>query len=435
MHKINLINNKKPYNIFHYTYALLAFFSMSPYYVWSTYRSGIMSSLPQLLGVLSIAIMFFNLLKGKKLTSKYLLVGISIFAIGIYQRFIGMNFDSIVAVIKAIASIITISLFFFIDEVDRYKIYSIFVRIFALSLVSSIIVWAIINIGIDLPYKILETSQEGKVSLGRFYQHYPGAIFLANSSGIYNRLSGVFDEPGVIGTFSALFLAAEKFEFKNKWYTKLILIAGITSFSLAFYILMLVGISVKYYKRGVKKFLFIMIIVILILFVIVNIEIDNPFFKEYIQDRIFTENSIIVSNRTKRTFDSEFNKFLKSSSLEVIFGNGHEASKSNPLLRGASSYKMLIYDYGFFGFILLILWLVITSMRLNKFNKDYLILLSVFLVSIYQRPYIFNEYYLVVLFGGYASIKMINYNNIKNDMRLYEQLNVDEASNIKEQHI
>ena len=153
MHKTTLSINKNQYKIFHYIYAFLAFFSMGPYFVWSTYRSGVMSSLPQLLGAFSIAIMIVYLLRGKKITIKYLAIGISLFAIGFYQRFIGMNFDSVVAIIKAIASILTVSLFFIIDEDDRYKIYNIFVRIFAISLISSIVVWFITNIGIDLRTK------------------------------------------------------------------------------------------------------------------------------------------------------------------------------------------------------------------------------------------------------------------------------------------
>ena len=156
--------------------------------------------------------------------------------------------------------------------------------------------------------------------------------------------------------------------------------------------------------------------------------------KEYIQDRIFTEDSIIVSNRTKRTFDSEFNRFLKNDTLEVILDMDTKP-QSNPLLRGAFSYKMLIYDYGFLGFLLLILWIAIISIKENKLNKDYLILMSVFLISIYQRPYIFNEYYLVVLFGGYANIRMINHRKNKSDVRSSNQLKIKGSSYSEEYRI
>jgi hypothetical protein len=74
----------------------------------------------------------------------------------------------------------------------------------------------------------------------------PGVVFIASNTtvlpwgGLLSRLCGIYDEPGMVGTLSALLLAARGFRLDSIW-PRLLLVAGLLSFSLAFCVLAVLG--------------------------------------------------------------------------------------------------------------------------------------------------------------------------------------------------
>ena len=116
-------------------------------------------------------------------------------------------------------------------------------KLVAVFIVPGIVFWFIhsaigdpylFSIGI-VPDNIVPNSL--KVLHGEYYLKYPLSLNLSSFLGqtVY-RLLGPYDEPGVIGTLAALILSADNFRLNSKS-NLILIIAGILSFSLTFYIL------------------------------------------------------------------------------------------------------------------------------------------------------------------------------------------------------
>src|SRR5690606_28258663 len=68
------------------------------------------------------------------------------------------------------------------------------------------------------------------------------------------RFYSIFDEPGTLGTLSAFVLYGNRYMFRRKE-NLIILIGGILTFSLAFYILLIAGLFIQNI-RNIKQILF-----------------------------------------------------------------------------------------------------------------------------------------------------------------------------------
>ena len=130
------------------------------------------------------------------------------------------------------------------EKIQR-KSYNVFVTIFAVTLILPILWYILTHLGFRIPYSILESYEEIKVIRGKFYKLYPLATQITSRwDPLYQELHlcGIYDEAGRVGTLAGLVLVSEKYRLKGNWKNIIILIAGILSFSLAFY-----AIAVVYY--------------------------------------------------------------------------------------------------------------------------------------------------------------------------------------------
>jgi hypothetical protein len=398
--------------VIYFLYALVGFVILKPYFTWSTYFNGIFDKVGLLLSALILFLFFIFLMKKiKKDISSYLIAS-SFFVLYTILNLTGLGKGSNLNYLFMTTIYgLVIFTFFLLSESAKKTVYLNFKRLFAISLISSIFFFIVLNTGMNLPYSILEATHQGKASQGFFYINYPGSVFIARDTSSFYRLGGMFDEPGVVGTIGALLLAGDNFKFKGRKDNLIILIGGILSFSLAFYLLVIIGVAIKFLNKGLAKFSFFLFTFIVIFYTVLTLETNNYFINKYIQERIFVEDEIIMSNRANETFDYGFDSFINGDSRYVLFGHGDKMASKNPYISGSYHYKMLIYDYGILGFFLIIAWLIVASIKMNKFNKECLLMLLLFLISIYQRPYVLTFDYILLLFGGYANLK---YSNLKN---------------------
>ena len=219
------------------------------------------------------------------------------------------------------------------------------------------------------------------------------------------RFSGIYDEAGMVGTLSALMLAARKFDLRKDVKCRWLLLYLLMSFSLAGYLLAFLYLFIKWIKIGQWKICVGIVLGLICLNIFINTSFENPMIKK-IQNRIqITQEGInIVNNRQTSTFEKGYSEFLEAPLKTKLFGFGMGASSSNGYLVGSSTYKLIIYDYGYFGFalriaiILLLFKRVVIIYPLRHWNS--FALLFIFMVSIYQRPGIYFAYYFIVLFGG-----------------------------------
>ena len=306
-----------------------------------------------------------------------------------------------------IASPLAIALIFMLaDRGIKIRASFVFRDLYVLSLVPSIIYFFLILIGVNLGWSMLESLHPFKSEAGHFYRHYFGMVVLSNQifpSGIGEifRLSGMFDEPGVVGTISGMFLAANSFKV-NDWRGKLLLLSGVLSFSLAFY---LIGIIYVGLKRPFSLLIVFFFSVVLIQYIIPDDIKENQILKRYVIERavniIYDFES--VDNRVSESFENYYTEFLESDS--VMNGMGNNAHKF--LNCNVSSYKQLIYNRGMVGFSLMFLFYVVFTVFVidRKHYKFALPFIIVSLAVVYQRPDISRAWFVIVYFYGLIEAK------------------------------
>ncbi|MDR3501940.1 MAG: hypothetical protein P4L79_05090 [Legionella sp.] len=294
----------------------------------------------------------------------------------------------------------------------------IFSLLFALSLIPAIIVWVLMLLAIPLNFSHLEPVSLFKVKEKLYYLHYFGSIFQNDTintlpyGGKLARLSGIYDEPGTVGTFAALFLAMSCF--KRGWKNTLIFLAGILSFSAAFYILSVISSALL--KKYRISFL------LIITFSLCYITPHTPFNTRKVQPSIahILQDPLVekkygkakqayqfirtFDNRSSLSMDSLFSTYLNGEIKTLLFGI---ASDANAAFEGgaSSSWKIILTNYGLVGFLYLTSFLLgyvffKTKNLANKF--EIYTFLFVFILNIYQRPFIWIPSYMLLFLGAVA---------------------------------
>lgn len=294
---------------------------------------------------------------------------------------------------------------------DNVKVhtYNCFHTVFPLLLIIPIIVYFLLKIGVKVPVYNLESNEAVKNARGMYYQIYP---FTAQWMGRWSkdyyalRFCGVFREPGVVGTFSALLLCAERFKLRWKWQNIVLLIAGIISFSFAFYGIVAIYFIIKLLKMDKKWVLAVLGLVVLYV-VFINIKMPVAALARF-QDRLRVFGGEVVDNRTNEDYDRIFKALFSGNILGMLFGNGYgsiEAVLSKELVDGAS-YKNLIYNYGILGFLGQLAWMAYATVEfLNKRGSKWSFycwsLVIVFIANMYQRPSYYGLHFLLILIGAF----------------------------------
>ena len=308
----NKINIK---NFLLWILSLTAFIHMKPYFVWTTYGSGVLSLLCQgSLSISALLIVIYLLMNNRKINRAAFGTIILLIVVRMYMLTTGIDNTSFLAFGNYIV-LLTMIAFFILTEQERKEVFNKFALIFAISLVPAIIIWFITNSGIQLPYQYLATENVGKAASGAYYQKYFGAAFLSYPYYVSQRLSGMFVEPGVVGTFAALFLAGDNLRLKGRLRNIIILIGGILSLSMAFYVMIIITLAIKSFNKGFFRFSIVLILIFISYNVIMTMETDNYIISEVFQKRLMIVGmSFTGDNRTSQSFDYEFDDFMKTFS-------------------------------------------------------------------------------------------------------------------------
>lgn len=404
LNEIIKIPNIKLKSLFSVLIAVNAIILMEPYFVWTTYHKGIFTPLINiiiLLNLIAMAVMIYFL--GEPVKMKNLFIcGVFLF-ICVWQYYIGTLMAPGFS-IGSLCIISTICLFILMDKKTQAEAFRIFAWLFAIAILPSIIYFILKIIGISIPMNILESEHIVKVANGKYYEQYLGGLLIVTPSAKEIRLCGIFDEPGVVGTFCALILASEGLRFKKSVRNLILLLGGILSLSLAFYLLLFIMIMQQAYFNGFKKTIRVCTLAIAVIVLFFNIETNNKYVK-LIQNRFdFQSSSVIKNNRTNEGFNHVFEKFVENKDSNFWIGNGYEASEKNDQMYGSCSYKNLIYNHGVLGFLIIMSWLAGVAVLYGGLNYNTIIFSSIFLISIYQRPYVLKVPYMLVFFGALALI-------------------------------
>lgn len=245
---------------------------------------------------------------------------------------------------------ILIIIFYIIFKADGTllkKTLEVISKSMACILIVSIFGFFLYIIGFSLPYSSVTFGDD----LYSFLNYY---FFLTSDSSsliLIPRFQSIFLEPSHMAIAATFLLMTECGNWK-RWYNIILLISIIISFSLEAYVLLLClyflnkWIQRKHFIRNL--FISISIFILIIIGSFFYNDGDNMFNSLIVMRMEVDDGDLAGNNRTTDYFDAEYESFLNSP--DVWLGRDMDGSFGN------SGYKVFIYENGFIGIILLVLF-------------------------------------------------------------------------------
>ncbi|WP_337073849.1 hypothetical protein [Aeromonas veronii] len=370
---------------FVFLFSLLILVFLNPFYVWIWPKGSIVLFL-----ILSVVTSFYtNQIYCKNRAGFAFLVSLLSFF---------YLFANDASVAGALALVVPIMMLLSMSDKVVVAIFDRFKSIYVVLLLPGIFLWFVHHIfGFDVLYLGEIPSEyiknKFKVDAGQGYALYPFAIVMDYmlSYSVY-RFIGFLDEPGFVGTVSGLLIALKGFDKKSKR-DYVIFLAGIISFSLAFYVI----VFVYYAIRSMFKFrLFIFMLFFSGFFLMASSY--NETVNKYLVSRVMVvDGAVQGDNRIRSGLDSSFNEWLYGDLEKFMFGLNDYSPD------GSSSWKEIPVKSGFVGCILLIL--IFASIYYPRssggmVNVGFISFFAVFILSIYQRPYVVSPFFVLIFMNS-----------------------------------
>lgn len=306
-----------------------------------------------------------------------------LFQIGILITYLTDSRSNIFGYISIIISGIGFATIFFCSNDFWKKCTDCFIVLLALLLIPAIIEH------IAVSFLGFETgsvyTQKCPINEGRNYYIYKFNVYLVEIFSIIKRFFAFYDEPGVLGNISMVMLYIQKFNLK-KWYNVVLLISGILSFSLAFYI----AVAIYFILFGnFKSKLFFLIAAVVGVYYFYN--------NEMVYDLVFGRLEFIDGRLSGYNRDnSNFKVWIEKIPITSYLLWGYQPRGAVPY---AASWRWAFAKYGVLPSLLYLLFLVFPRAKRLHNRKDIYIGLALLIVIWIQRPFIhlFLYAYLIVI--------------------------------------
>lgn len=292
---------------------------------------------------------------------------------------------------------ITVGIFFcFQSDKVRANVFKYFKYFMIIMSVVSIICYISYVSNLGFPYRIITRSD------GIFWVDYK-LCYLVNQYGLI-RLCGIFEEPGWFGTWAAFFLCADGINFRKKG-NIILLFAGTLSFSLAFFLLIIIYYLLKNLSNW-KQWIWVFVIAVLYLFVLPNVKTGNDEIDQVIGRFKITREGLAGDNRYGGLFEAVWDQAIQSGRIWVGYGAGYAEKYGTGEGEGLASIKSYFVNFGIIGSFIIFAPIFIVSIRqsLKQKNKELLFYTLLTFISLYQRPYLFWEPYLIIYLCGRSYI-------------------------------
>lgn len=294
---------------------------------------------------------------------------------------------------------ILIFLICIVEKPTLLKAFEFFRMAFCFVVAVNVVAYPFVATGLIKSFGVISPLHAVKEEAGIYYDNFGLTFVLVGLENAINvgslflyRMSAWFEEPGNVGTFSILILAATRFRFDRK--NAVILIGGLLSFSLAFYMLLFIGI----FLSSLKKTLYAVCFAFLFLLAFG----DNELVQTSIIDRLdITDVSVQSTRRTSEAFDAAYEKFIETES--VWFGHVPDERLYNQPQLDMSSWKGLVWDYGVVGMALyLSVFFLLSVKTLNSKEQlgRFLPFFVIFSLSVYQRPYVLDGLFVLIFYSA-----------------------------------
>ncbi len=227
---------------------------------------------------------------------------------------------------------------------------------------------------------------ECSINPDREYDLYVFNAYLVRSLDLAGRLRffAFFDEPGVLGNLAMVLLYLQKFNLR-KWFNIIILVAGILTFSMAFYAAVAAYFII--YGKMKMKIVFLIIVAIATYYFYDNQDIYELVFRRF----EFEDGELVGYNRESHTNFAPW--FKRISVVEYLFW-GYQPRESIPY---AASWKWAFALYGIIPCLLYLFTMI--GYRVKRIKRKSDIVLGLIIVTIIwiQRPFIQLYFYSFLL--------------------------------------
>lgn len=366
-------NQVYKYKISIYVIAVCVFLSLQPYFVWF---------IDDYLNALLVVIMIVPALSFLIRTNEKGTLAIIFFFLCCYAYIFWAG-----TTYKGFSLIFILPLLFLLIRNEiKVLVFTYFINVLSFVLLLGIITYFL---GFFIPLPVINVPPLNEVKEGLYQIHVFHTAF-------GYRFSSVFDEPGVVGTICALLISYKTIEIKTTT-SRIIIIAGLLSLSLAFYIVLLINVLFNFNKNYIIPIVFFAIIYMTLP--------SNNILSTAIMARLeIVDGKISGDNRTGKYFDNNYERFVEKGGADLLFGRGPKADQLDDADNaGNSSYKMLIYRHGIIGVVIFILFFTFATWKIAPSKRGFFFLF-IFLLLAYQRINIFMLYSIVLFIGGLAYI-------------------------------
>lgn len=213
---------------------------------------------------------------------------------------------------------------------------------------------------------------------------------------LFPRYMSMFDEPGVVGTICAMLISYKRIELRT-FSGIVLMLSGLFSFSLAFYIILFLNIAFN--QKTYTRILFLTVS----LFLLTS---EAGIFDTYVFSRLkIVDGKLSGDNRVQTYFSRNYDYFVEKGGDDLIFGRGPGSDVLDDKYNaGGSSYKYLVYRHGIVGVSLFLLFFIFVMAKIS-FSFRGVFFLIVFILLAYQRPDVFLHFNIVIFIGGLLSIE------------------------------
>lgn len=348
---------------------LLLIYKTRPYFFWSgiflnNYFNAIITII--------LGFLFFLNRKNMSGADKWLMALFG--AIIVAYPFVGdQNFNVFI-------SILPLLFIPFATDAFNKKVFDNYLNIYCVLISISLFVWMFAILGAISPMKVIKPLNELKD-----YNYYVYPLLVRGTDNSI-RFCGLFDEPGVVGTISALFLCCQRSFRESK--SIILLLSGICSFSLFFFLVVTVyyACSQLIAKRNITRtlsFIFVSIIGVVVIS-------SSPVFSEMITSRLEFDSSTGMFSGDNRTSSYAWELFDKIvGTREFWFGIDNKWDFQE-MTAYSSSFINIIIMNGMLFFLLIVIFYILYGWLNRVTIVSFLMFAFVFLGILYQRPGIFN---------------------------------------------
>ncbi len=237
----------------------------------------------------------------------------------------------------------------------KHALFDVFNKVFWWIIAISLSFWILFLVGLPLPH---EYWRGENYAFENYYFFLKAAYY---NFSLFPRFCSIFLEPGYVACYISFLLFIKKYDFRD-WHNIVYLVALILTFSVAGWLLFVVGLIPYLNQRGRVKWAYVAFVIIAIVAYFYFVRNEDSAVGMLIGERVrFEDGSMVGYNRASDELEDYWNNYFWKSD-KVLFGLG-EQYLTNFDFGASVDMRAYIIRYGIIAAVLYILFLLSCLIR------------------------------------------------------------------------